>query len=316
MDAIGGYFELELRKGEHYHPQTLKLNTARNCFEYILRARGYKKVYFPYYTCDVMLEPLSKLGIEYEFYHINEALEPKEIIKLKANEAFLYTNYFGLKQKRVEKLAGIYGKQLIVDNAQAFYAPHLDGIDTFYSPRKFFGVPDGGYLYTDKLLEEEIEQDYSLDRMSHLLIRADKTAEEGYSEFRRNSHELVNNPIRKMSQLTEKILSSIDYSSIIKIRQENYMFLNSALGKKNKFAFPLDDDDVPMVYPFYTDVESIRQKLIQNKIYVATYWPNVLDWCGNKTLEFDLAKNILPLPIDQRYESEEMERIIGIVNNV
>ena len=315
MDAIGGYFELELRKGEHYHPKALKLNTARNCFEYILRARRYKKVYISYYTCDVMLEPLSKLGIDYEFYHINDVLEPKEIVKLKNNEAFLYTNYFGLKQKCVEKLAGIYGKQLIVDNAQAFYAPCLDGIDTFYSPRKFFGVADGGYLYTDKLLEEEIEQDYSIDRMKHLLIRADKTAEEGYSEFKRNSHELVNNPIRKMSKLTEKILSSIDYSSIIKIRRENYTFLNSTLGKRNKFAFPLDDDDVPMVYPFYTDDESIRQKLIQNRIYVATYWPNVFNWCENKTLEFDLAKNILPLPIDQRYGSEEMERIVELIIN-
>ncbi len=35
MDAIGGYFELELRKGEHYHKDALKLNTARNCFEYV-----------------------------------------------------------------------------------------------------------------------------------------------------------------------------------------------------------------------------------------------------------------------------------------
>lgn len=260
-----------------------------------------------------MLEPLSKLGIDYEFYHINDVLEPKEIVKLKNNEAFLYTNYFGLKQKCVEKLAGIYGKQLIVDNAQAFYAPRLNEIDTFYSPRKFFGVPDGGYLYTDKLLEEEIEQDYSFERMSHLLIRTDKTAEEGYLEFKKNDDSLINNPIRKMSKLTEKILSSIDYSSIIKVRQENYKFLNTTLGKRNKFVFPLDDDDVPMVYPFYTDDESIRQKLIQNKIYVATYWPNVFDWCENKTLEFDLAKNILPLPIDQRYGREEMEKIVEIM---
>lgn len=33
--AIGGYFELELRKGEHYHKDALRLNTARNCFEYV-----------------------------------------------------------------------------------------------------------------------------------------------------------------------------------------------------------------------------------------------------------------------------------------
>ena len=51
MKEIGGYFELELHKGGHYHPDALHLNTGRNCFEYILRAKGYKKVYIPYYTC-------------------------------------------------------------------------------------------------------------------------------------------------------------------------------------------------------------------------------------------------------------------------
>jgi hypothetical protein len=66
MRAIGGYFGLELRGGEHYHKNALRLNTARNCFEYILRAKHYKKVYIPYYTCEVMLEPLKKCNVEYE----------------------------------------------------------------------------------------------------------------------------------------------------------------------------------------------------------------------------------------------------------
>ena len=47
MEAIGGYFELELRKGGHYHKKALKLNTARNCFEYVLHVRHYCKVYLP-----------------------------------------------------------------------------------------------------------------------------------------------------------------------------------------------------------------------------------------------------------------------------
>ena len=51
MEAIGGYFELELRKGKHYHENALRLNSARNAFEYILRVRNYKKIYIPYYTC-------------------------------------------------------------------------------------------------------------------------------------------------------------------------------------------------------------------------------------------------------------------------
>lgn len=176
-EAIGGYFELELSKGEHYHKGALRLNTARNCLEYIMLAREYVKVYIPYYTCEVMLQPFHKYHIAYEFYQINEFLEPTVIKPLRKDEAFLYTNYFGVKQSCVKKLSSIYGKRLIVDNAQAFYAPRIDGIDTFYSPRKFFGVSDGAYLYTDCLLSENFPQDKSSDRMRHLLLRIEDGAE-------------------------------------------------------------------------------------------------------------------------------------------
>ena len=95
---IGGYFELELRQGGHYHKDALRLNTARNSFEYVLRARHCRKVYVPHYTCEVLLEPINKLGIDVLFYAVNEALEPVKLPVLEEGEAFLYTNYFGLKQ--------------------------------------------------------------------------------------------------------------------------------------------------------------------------------------------------------------------------
>ena len=68
MMSIGGYFELEIREGEHFHQGAIKLSTARQCFEYILKARRYTKVYIPYYTCDVIIEPLMKLNVKYEYY--------------------------------------------------------------------------------------------------------------------------------------------------------------------------------------------------------------------------------------------------------
>jgi len=237
MNPIGGYFKLELRKGEHYHKDAVCLNTARNCFEYILHARGYKKVYMPYYTCEVMLEPLTKYHVEFEYYHINEEFEPADNIQLNDNEAFLYTNYYGLKQNCVERLASLYGNKLIVDNAQAFYAKPIDGIDTFYSARKFFGVADGAYLYTDCKLDVEFEQDQSYDRMSHLLKRADVGAEFGFHDFRVNDDSLIGNPIRRMSNLTEKILCSIDYGYCRKKRIENYKYLDEHLKATNRIHF-------------------------------------------------------------------------------
>lgn len=308
--AIGGYFGLELHHGEHYHKDAIRLNTARNCFEYVLRSRQYAKVYIPYYTCEVMLEPLKKLGVQYEFYSINGRLEPVVLPNLKENEAFLYTNYYGLKQDCVLKLASCFGNRLIVDNAQAFYAKPIHGIDTFYSARKFFGVADGAYLYTDELLEEEFPQDESFYRMSHLLKRVDVSAEFGFSDFRANDDSLIGQPIKRMSNLTAAILESIDYDNAAKQRRENYLFLDSVLGGQNKIRFELNSDAVPMVYPYWTNDDSLRKKLIDNRIYVATYWPNVCQWCQKGNMEQEFVSDLLPFPIDQRYCNDEINRII------
>ncbi len=313
MNAIGGYFELELRQGGHYHKGAIRLNTARNSFEYVLRSRQYTKVYIPYYTCEVMLEPINKLGIEVEFYHINESLEPISTPMLKKSEAFLYTNYFGLKQHYVKHLAEVYGNQLIVDNAQAFYAAPIQGIDTFYSVRKFFGVPDGAYFYTTKKMDQEIGQDVSYERMSHLLKRVDLGAEAGYMDFRNNDDALCNQPVRRMSKLTEAILSGIDFEASKHQRRTNYTFLDNALNASNRIHLALDSEAAPMVYPYWTDDASLRQKLIKNKVFVATYWPNVKEWAKKGMLEYELAEMLIPIPVDQRYGVGEMREIIDVV---
>ena len=313
MKSIGGYFELELPQGKEYHSQAIALNTGRNALEYILRARSYKKVYLPYYSCEVLLEPFEKLGVEYSFYHINESLEPEQPVALKGSEAILYINYFGLKQDFVTTLAANYGKQLIVDNTQAFYAKPIEGIDTFYSCRKFFGVSDGAYLYCDARLDEKLEQDHSWERMTHLLKRIDVSAEVAYADFREQSAKLKNNPIRKMSSLTHRIMASIDYNGVAERRRQNYLLLNEALCYKNGISLTLATDTVPMVYPFLTTDSQLRQRLIDNKVYVATYWPNVLDWCDKDNTSYFLTQQLLPIPIDQRYGEEDMKRIIELV---
>lgn len=315
MDAIGGYFSLELPQHEEYHKNAIRLNTGRNCLEYVLRVRGYKKVYVPYYTCVAVMEPISKLGIAYEYYHINIHFEIRDRFTLKEDEALLYTNYYGLKQRYVEQLAEKTGSRLIVDNTQAFYAKPITGIDTFYTCRKFFGVPDGAYLYCDKELDNEIEKDYSYDRVAHLVKRIDLSAEEGFKDFRRVDDGLDNQPIRKMSKLTQRMMKGIDYDSAAKCRRKNYQMLHEALGKENNLELHLEADAVPMVYPYLVPVEGLREKLIENKIFVARYWPNVLEWAKLDDIDYLLAFQMQPLPIDQRYGKDEMGRIIKLIAN-
>lgn len=313
MESIGGYFSLELPLHNEYHKDAIRLNTGRNCLEYILRVRHYNKVYIPYYTCEVILEPFKKTAISYEFYHINSHLELAQEINLKEGEALLYTNYFGLKQRYVESLATLYDKQLIVDNTQAFYAKPIKGIDTFYTCRKFFGVPDGAYLYCDEKFFEESDPDFSYDRMAHLLKRIDLSAEEGYLDFRRTDDGLDNQPIRRMSKLTQRMMESIDYRNVALKRRANFKYLDKVLGLENNLDLSLDEDFIPLVYPYFVSIKGLREKLIENHVFVARYWPNVLEWTSKNDLEYLISFYMQPLPLDQRYGEDEMEQIIKII---
>jgi len=120
-----------------------------------------------------------------------------------------------------------------------------------------------------------------------------------------------------MSRLTQKLLSGIDYDTIAAIRRQNFNILHSHLKHSNQLKADLEIEAVPMTYPLLvSDGGQLREKLIQNRIYVATYWPNVLKWCDEKLLENKLTKEIVFLPIDQRYDEVEMKSIIEVIENV
>lgn len=316
MKEIGGYFELELTKNIEYHSQLIKLNSGRNAFKYILEARKPKKVFIPNYICDSIVEPLEELKISYEFFNINENFEIVQDIRLKGNEILFYVNYFALKSKYIEKLAYKYNNNLVVDNTQAFFEKPLKDIDTIYSPRKFFGVSDGGYLSTNKFLGEALEHDESYDSSIHLLGRIDKNASSFYNDYQKAEKRLINQSIKQMSKLTQAILSSIDYKNVIKKRKDNFDYLHKELGNMNLIKIESDLEFVPFVYPFIIEDKSLRQKLIEKKIYIAKYWNEVLDRQNITGLEKDFINKFLPLPCDQRYDLSDMKRIFKAIKEV
>ena len=313
MKEIGGYFELELQKKVEYHNEPLKLNSGRNAFKYILKVRTPKKVFIPNYICNSVIEPLEELKISYEFFNIDENFEIVQDVILKENEMIFYVNYFALKSNYIKSLVDKYSDKLIIDNTQAFFEKPFKNIDTIYSPRKFFGVSDGGYLSTNKLLDEDLEQDESYASSIQILGRMDKNASTFYDDYQKAEQRLINQPIKQMSKLTENILSSIAYESVIKKRKDNFDYLHKELENMNLIKIESDLEFVPFVYPLMIEDESLRQKLIEKKIYIAKYWNEVLNRQNISDIEKDFVNMILPLPVDQRYDLDDMKRIIEVI---
>lgn len=318
--TIGGYFgwEFPLQKFSFPNETGLLLNNNRSALQVILSSLGnVSKVYVPYYTCDSVSLALDAIHINYQFYSINKDLELDGKICLHESEYLIYVNYFGIKDAYCKDLAELYGNQLIVDNAQAFYADHIRGTHSAYSARKFVGVPDGGIAVSDCIKNTEYPPASVKDRCGALVARADGDVAAGYQLFQENDKKFRDDGVQGMSVVTKRILHSFDHDRIIKQRRVNYSYLAEALGEKNVIELPsFNSFKCPMVYPFMTKDESFRSKLIDNSVFVARYWPNVLDWCDESTIENYLCRHIIPMPIDQRYGREDMKHIVKLINEL
>ncbi len=312
LPAIGGYFGLELPVREIWHRDAVALNSGRNALRYLLELQRPAQVHVPVFTCDAVTQVIGDLGINVAPYRIDERMEPVfDFDSIGSDDAFLYTNYFGLKDLFIKTLAA-RGLRLVIDNAQAFFSWPVATVPTFYSPRKFFGVPDGGYAYPN--LAPVFERGVSSDCVKHLLVRHDASAQAGYAAYQDNESLLSRLPIKAMSALTERILGSIDYADVADRRRRNFRQLHHVLRSSNALLIDLDldVDSVPLSYPYLSQDRDLKSRLHSQNIFTASYWPSLTLLTEPNSLERHYATHIVHLPIDQRYGANEMARILSV----
>lgn len=314
--AIGGYFELELPAARpSLYPDAFRFQSARAAFCALLRAGRPRRVWVPRYICDAMLAPLKALGLAFEFYALEEDFSVAAELQLRADDWLLYVNYFGVCTLQQQRLLQRFNPaQVVFDHAQAFFAPPMDCLATIYSPRKFFGVPDGGLLVTRVPGVEPTEVDeQALQRATHLLKRLAATPESGYADYQNAERSLEDVEPKRMSVLTERLFTSIDYSAVKEKRNENFRFLHQALAGVNALTLDLDAVDGPLCYPMLPITSVSHGSLAKQRIFVARYWPDVLARTNPGEREHLLSERLLALSCDQRYEQSDLLNIISAV---
>lgn len=199
--------------------------------------------------------------------------------------------------------------RIIVDNAQSYFQMPVEGVDTIYTCRKYFGVSDGAFLYTDTKLQRNLPQDESYDRMHFLMGRYERSTSEFYNEYVENNSLFAKESIKKMSRLTNNLLHGINYERVARIREDNFNYLNAKLGNLNQLK--LKSIYGAFMYPLLIQNGAAVRKILQKeKIYIPTLWPNVLEDCIPNSLEYQFAANILLIPVDQRYGIRDMKRLV------
>ena len=313
MLEIGGYLQLDQLINMPYHQHLIELNTGRNALIYLVKAKKISKLYLPYFLCNSVSDILIKYKVDYEYYQIGKDFLPIFGQTLKDDEYLYIVNYYGQVQDTVIRELKEEYNNILVDNTQSFFQKPIAGIDTLYSCRKYFGVPDGAYLSTNATWKGNLEEDESSSRMKHILGRFEGQASDYYSEFKANDGLFKNEPVKKMSLLTKNILGAIDYEKVLKSRNRNFEYLHNRLKHTNSLDIKFTDG--PFAYPYYikNGIE-IRKRLAKKKIYIPTLWPNVLKENDKESIEYNFTANILPLPCDQRYGVENMEYIVRWLN--
>lgn len=316
--AIGGYFELELPPaGPDFHKGGLKYQSARSAFLSLLTSMpDVKRVWMPYYICDSMLAPVQSAGKEIIYYSIDEKFNIKDDIELSSNEILLYVNYFGICSSQVKNtLQRLNPMQVVIDCSQAFYAEPSDCLATIYSPRKFFGIPDGGLLVTGyPVMYPDVQDNSSEDRMKHLIHRLALPPESGYENYQKAENSLLDIEPKRMSALTDRLLGSIQYDTIKRQRLKNFLFLHEHLGTTNHLNIDINNS-TPLCYHYLPKNPIKREALIKNKIYTATYWPDVLNRAPPLSTEKHLAQYLIAIPCDQRYKENDLTEIIKAIKN-
>jgi len=311
---IGGYIELERFHGSIYHDGAIALNCGRGCLAYLIAARQIEKMLVPSFLCDSVTSLCLREGVSLREYSVGEDLQPVWNFEVAEGEYLLLVDYYGQLTNESRMHAGeISFGRLIVDETQNYFALPQEGVDTLYTCRKYFGVPDGGFLYTDALRIEGLARGESRERVGYLIGRLERSAEEFYADAAANNESFADEPALIMSRFTENMLRAIDYERVIASRNANYEQLEAEFGKVNQLD--LSKPVGPFAYPLLLeDGMRLKRELAQEGIFVPTLWPNVAEQAEDD-LARRYARDILPLPVDQRYGPAEMDAIVHALKN-
>ena len=279
-------------------------------------------IWLPVYNCPLVGQRISEISdIEICWYNLRNDFYPDI-----TNEQFLlgdcllWVNYCGVMQnKLIDRIVALQDEtpvRVIVDNIPAYFSDPRMNVINLYSCRKFIGVPDGGHIIGDDVKLVELPTYSTAENYTYLLKAIESgsnSAYEGYNESEKRFKE--SKVAYGMPLLTKVILGSVDYESVIKKRKENFMVLHESLGSKNRLSFNTESN-TPSVYPYLCSNIKLRERLLERKIYISRFWKHVLTNELANDFEKDLAEFLIPLPIDQRYETDDMDYIARMVKQL
>jgi len=310
------------------------LATARSAFALLHRTLSPHRVWLPSYLGGSVLPAFERPETDLRFYAIDESLRVANgrwLVDVGQGDAVVFVDYFGFNRwEEWGRQASERGAWVIEDACQALlnrsFSRHAHYV--ILSPRKFVGVPDGGVLIAQGSAALPADPlppappEWWCEALAASVRRADYdlgSGDEGRSWFAMFQKVERTGPVTPsaMSELSAFLLRrGIDWNAVALRRQANYRMLAEALGE---FAlFPeLEDSVVPLGFPVrLANRDPVRFHLFSRQIFPPVHWPLegiVPEAFAGSHL---LAREILTLPCDQRYDQDVVTSLIRAVREV
>lgn len=317
-DMMGGYFGLELPDVNNFpyreSPHCAYLNSGRSALACLLdNMPRPRRIYLPRFACHTLYEPCLDTDIPLFFYGCHADLTPQLPHDSAEEDLMVLINYFGLSGDALSRAASAFPGRVIIDATTALFAVPPEGTSAFYSPRKFAGVCDGGIaLAPFPLTRRPQETDTSASRALALIQRTECGALAALPATEA-AEATLRGTRRSMSPLTRRLLRSIDFDAVASVRLANYQQLHRALAPLNRLTLPDSAPSAPMCYPLVCGIPNLRDELIDAGVALPLFWPEVIDSSPAHTIENRLARTLLPLPLDQRYDKNDIEHLLHLI---
>lgn len=348
LDPNQSYKDLPLGTPEQFNCKGSDyawLSTGRSSIKFVIktieeRQPIIKKIaVLPSFTCNTVYEPFLKLGYEIYYYPVGKDLRTtaKTILKTvfdKDASIVLFHRYFGFDtlDNQVDAMCQVLrglGKYSIEDCTQCLYSdiPRADSDFIVGSIRKWAGTPDGGFaVCRDGFLNNKPQNaDTDLEQYKikasyakyYYLFNSERGKEKMLTMFRAAEDYLdKQEKLYEISDMSKKVQSNLDVKELVNKRKNNYHTLFEGIKHTVTPLFTFDvKREVPLYFPILVnDRSSLQNYLAKNRIYAPIVWPKddkQLRQCEGAENAY---KHLLCIPIDQRYDVDDMNRIISVIN--
>lgn len=297
-------------------------------------------ILFPAYCCWSMSAPFQKAGWKVVYYRLNQDLTVDvEFLKQLLNEhqpdAVLTMNFFG--SARTDDAVSVVKHKcpncLVVEDFshctfsfEEIYNPQVDFYVT--SVRKSVGVTDGSIVIGKRELDNSIinkevtpfttnRKDAQLSKSRYVFSQSEQDKGVFLLALRVEEHRLDEfDCVNAISDTGKKMIASLNGAEIRYARSQNMKHALAKLSSKIRMVPGIEKciEGAPFSLPILvSDRDSAQKQLASKGVYAPVLWPICDEARIVCPVSAFVSDHMLSIPIDQRYNYDDIEDITSIV---